>query len=50
MEQQMEFVKLVDAILAEFQRHGYPLPSNAAKRVAELEREIDERVARLYGL
>ncbi len=50
MEQQMEFVKFVDAILEEFQKHGYPLPPDAAKRVAELEREIDERVASLYGL
>lgn len=50
MEQQQEFVKLVDAILAEFERHGYPLPPDAAKRVAELEGEIDERVAGLYGL
>jgi adenine-specific DNA-methyltransferase len=48
LEQQMEFVKLVDAILAEFARHGYPLPPDAAKRVAELEREIDARVNRLY--
>jgi hypothetical protein len=50
LEQQMEFVKLVDAILAEFAQHGYPLPPDAARRVAELEREIDARVARLYGL
>jgi hypothetical protein len=50
MDEQMEFVRLVDAILAEFERHGYPLPEEAAARVAELEREIDERVAELYGL
>jgi hypothetical protein len=50
MEQQMEFVKLVDAILAEFERYGYPLPPDAAKRVEELERQIDEQVAKLYGL
>lgn len=48
MEQQMEFVKLVDAILAEFRQHGYPLPPDAAQRVEELEREIDERVSKLY--
>jgi len=47
-ERQVEFVNLVDAILAEFKRQGYPLPSDAARRVAELEREIDERVAKLY--
>jgi hypothetical protein len=50
MEQQQEFVELVDAILAEFRRHGYPLPPEAAERVVELEREIDARVAELYGV
>jgi len=49
-EQQQEFVRLVDAILAEYERHGYPLPPKSAARVAELEREIDERVAGAYGL
>jgi hypothetical protein len=49
-EQQQEFVRLVDAILAEYERHGYPLPPDAAERVAELEREIDERVAGAYGV
>jgi hypothetical protein len=48
LEQQMEFVKLVDAILAEFAQHGYPLPPDAGRRVADLEREIDARVNRLY--
>ncbi|MEM4168449.1 MAG: DNA methyltransferase, partial [Candidatus Caldarchaeum sp.] len=47
-EEQQEFVRLVDAILAEFQQHGYPLPPEAAARVAQLEREIDEKVKRLY--
>ncbi len=50
MKEQEAFVRLVDAILAEFERHGYPLPPEAAARVAELEREIDERVAALYGI
>jgi len=50
LEEQAEFVRLVDAILAEFEQHGYPLPPEAAARVAELEREIDERVAGLYGV
>jgi len=49
MEEQEEFVRLVDAILAEFEQHGYPLPPEAAACVAELEREIDERVAELYS-
>ncbi len=49
MEQQMGFVRLVDAILAEFEQYGYPLPPQAAARVAELEREIDARMAQVYG-
>jgi len=49
-EQQQEFVRWVDAILAEYERHGYPLPPKSAARVAELEREIDERVAGAYGV
>ena len=48
MEDQQQFVKLVDAILAEFKLHGYPLPPAAVESVAELEREIDEKVAALY--
>lgn len=43
-------MQLVDAILAEFEQHGYPLPAEAATRVAELEWEIDARVAELYGV
>ena len=50
LDEQEEFVRLVDAILAEFERYGYPLPPEAASRVAELDREIDERVAELYGV
>lgn len=50
MEEQEDFVKLVDAILAEFEQHGYPLPPEAAARVVELEQEIDEQVVALYGL
>ena len=49
LEEQEEFVRLVDAILAEFEQYGYPLPPEAAARVAELEREIDERVVALYS-
>jgi hypothetical protein len=49
-EQQQVFVRLVDAILAEFAVHGYPLPAASAARVAGWEREIDERVAGLYGV
>ncbi len=49
-EQQQEFGDLVDAILAEFAQHGYPLPPDAIERVEKLERAIDERVAALYGV
>lgn len=50
LEEQEEFVRLVDMILSEFEQHGYPLPPEAAARVTELERKIDERVAALYGI
>ena len=46
--EQEVFVRQVDAILTEFAAHGYPLPAESAARVAEIEREIDPRVARLY--
>jgi hypothetical protein len=36
-------------INSNFEQHGYPLLSKAAARGAELEQEIDERVAELYG-
>jgi len=42
--------RLVAAILAEFEQHGYPLPPESAARVAELEQEIDALVCRLYDL
>ncbi len=47
--EQAEFVRLVDAILAEHKQYGHPLPLAAAGRVAALEREIDEKVTALYG-
>ena len=49
LARQQPIVELVDAILAEFNQHGYPLPPASAARVAELEREIDARVKALYG-
>jgi adenine-specific DNA-methyltransferase len=49
LNEQAEFVNLVDAILVEFEQWGYPLPSMAARRVADLEAELDERVAELYA-
>jgi hypothetical protein len=48
LEAQQPFVARVDAILAEFAAHGYPLPADAAARVAALERELDEMVAKVY--
>ena len=48
-EKQEDFVKLVDAILAEFEQLGYPLPDIATERVSELDTELDERVAELYA-
>jgi len=48
-DKQAVFVKLVDAILTEFEQWGYPLHAIAAARVAELEAELDERVAELYA-
>ena len=37
LAEQEVFVRLVDAILAEFAAHGYPLPAESAARVAEIE-------------
>ncbi len=48
MEQQAVIVALVDQILALYDKHGYPLPSDAEQRLAELEAEIDRKVAELH--
>jgi len=48
LEEQKEFVKLVDKILAEYERHGYPLPEKSAEKVREWEGQLDELVSRLY--
>jgi hypothetical protein len=50
LTEQQEFVRRVDAILAEFAAHGYPLPAESAARVAEIERELDGRVGAMYNL
>jgi hypothetical protein len=47
---QSAVVKLVNGILSEFEKHGAALPEESAVRVAALEKEINERVAALYGL
>lgn len=48
--EQAAIVELVDEILILYAQHGYPLPADAAERLGELEREVDRRVARLYGV
>jgi hypothetical protein len=48
LEAQQPFVEKVDAILSEYNRHGFPLPPEAAQRVKSLENELDEMVAKLY--
>jgi len=48
LKEQQPIVALVDAILEQFRTHGHPLPPEAAAKVADLEREIDEQVAALY--
>lgn len=47
-EQQAGIVALVDEILALYEKHGYPLPAGAAQRLAEMEEEIDRKVAELH--
>ena len=49
-DEQKVFVELVERIISEFRDHGSPLPPASAQQVAKWEREIDERVASLYGL
>ncbi len=49
LEEQKPFVRRVDAILAEFDNFGYPLPPDASLRVIQLEQELDEMVTNLYG-
>ena len=48
-EEQAAIVALVDEILALYAKHGYPLPPQAQARLQELEKEIDKKVANLYG-
>ncbi len=48
LEEQRPFVELVDKILKEYRTHGHPLPAEAATRVAQWEKELDEKVAALY--
>ncbi len=49
LEQQMEFVQLVDAILAELGQPTVLLPTPVLAHVAELERAINQKVDALYG-
>ncbi|MCW5933937.1 MAG: hypothetical protein KIT45_06500 [Fimbriimonadia bacterium] len=48
MEQQLEYIKLVENILQVFDLHGHPLPEDAASKVKEWELEIDRKVEKLY--
>ncbi len=48
LEEQKEFVKLVDKILGEYEKQGYPLPEKSAEKVREWEGQLDEMVRRLY--
>lgn len=50
LEEQKPFVELVDKILDEYKKHGYPLPEPSAQKVRAWEREIDRLVYALYGL
>ena len=50
VEDQAPFIALVDEILTLYRQYGHPLPPDAAKRLTELEAEINERVTRLYGV
>ena len=38
LEEQKDFVKLVDKILGEYDKHGYPLPETSAEKVREVGR------------
>jgi len=48
LEEQKEFVKLVDKILADYEKHGYPLPEKSAEKVREWEGQLDGMVGKLY--
>lgn len=48
LEEQAVYVALVDEILGEYKKHGYPLPSQAANRVVESERRLDDLIDKLY--
>ena len=48
LEEQKEFVKLVDKILGEYEKQGYPLPEKSAEKALAWEGQLDEMVGRLY--
>jgi hypothetical protein len=48
LAEQKPFIEKVDRILGEFSNHRFPLPPDAARRVKDLERELDQMVAKLY--
>jgi methylase of polypeptide subunit release factors len=49
LEEQKPLVALVNNILREYEKHGYPLPPASTQKVSAWERELDEMVGRLYG-
>jgi hypothetical protein len=48
--EQVSIVALIDVVIALHAKYGYPLPSQAKEKLAELELEIDGHVAALYSL
>lgn len=48
LKAQQPFVEKVDAILGEFARYGYPMPPESARKVKDLEHELDRMVDNLY--
>ena len=49
-EEQINLANLVDSIFAEFEQSDSSLSQSSQQRIKNLEKEIDDRVAALYGL
>nr|MDQ3007216.1 hypothetical protein [Chloroflexota bacterium] len=48
LEGQKDFVKLVDKILSEYDKQGYPLPEPSAEKVREWQGQLDVMVGKIY--
>jgi len=48
MEEQSRFINLVDEIMSEYTKYGFPLPVQSARHVTQIEQEIDNMVDILY--